>query len=83
MNQQSQFPSQPITIKINPADTSAVICPCGSEVFSEGVMLRKISGILTGSGKTTIKGFPVMYCVKCGKAVPEFVPEEFKPIVAC
>jgi hypothetical protein len=47
-------------------DTRAVSCPCGHEIFLEGVKLRNVSVLLTGTGKDETLTIPTIYCQKCG-----------------
>ena len=60
-------------------DTEAVKCElCGGEVFDQGVMLRRVSPILTGNGKPGIVPVPVFICSKCGHVNKEFIPQELQ-----
>lgn len=67
--------------KLNIKDTSEVVCEkCQHNVFQLGIFLRKVSPILTGTGKPSY--LPIenvaFYCVKCGSVNSEFIPEELK-----
>ena len=77
VNQFGKSP-QPCRIQIKPSDTTAVVCPCGSEVFQEGMLLRKISALVGGDGKP--KPLPTIYCVKCFKPHPDFLPPDLRPV---
>lgn len=67
------------TPTFNANDTEAVKCEkCGGEIFQQGLMLRKVSALLTGTGKPGIIPVPVFICEKCGHVNSEFIPEEFK-----
>lgn len=60
---------------INPAliiKSPNVVCKCGSKVFIESVILKKVSPLLTGSATETLYPIPVYQCAKCGE-----IPEEF------
>ncbi|MFW6311049.1 MAG: hypothetical protein ACOC1K_02315 [Nanoarchaeota archaeon] len=46
-------------------------CSCGGKLFSEKLMFKKLSSLITPSGKEEVQPFPVIVCEKCGK-VPEF-----------
>lgn len=60
-------------------DTEPVKCElCGGEVFEQGVILRKVSALLTGNGKPGIVPVPVFMCSKCGHVNSEFIPEEIR-----
>jgi len=63
------------TPKFGLNDTEAVKCEaCGGEVFEEGLMLRKVSALLTGTGQPGIVPVPVFMCAKCGHINKEFLP---------
>jgi len=60
-------------------------CDCGSMIFSEKLMFKKISAILSPTSKEEIVPLPIMICEKCGK-VPSLslfdpygvIPKELK-----
>ncbi len=55
-------------ISINPKDTTAIKCEsCENEIFVEGFMLKKISAILSPSGREEMFNIPVPLCSMCGK----------------
>ena len=69
--QQANIP--PLNINLKDAET--IVCEeCGSEVFEEKMMIKKISKLLTGSDRDSITPIPVIACAKCGH-----VNELFKP----
>lgn len=46
-------------------------CECGSQIFREAVVLKKVPGVLVGSPKPYITApIPVMVCNKCGRLAP-------------
>ena len=50
-----------------------VVCPnCGNKVFVEAAILKKLSPILSPTGKEELYPIPVFVCSKCGT-----VPEEY------
>lgn len=58
--------------------TTGVVCEkCSSNVFSEGIILRKVSKFLvaTTSSKDQVIPVPVFYCVQCKHVNKEFLPE--------
>ena len=67
--------------KISINDTTEVVCDkCGHNVFNHGLFLRKVSPLLSGTGKPSylpIDGV-AFYCVKCGCVNDQFVPTELK-----
>jgi len=65
-NPNTQQPPQMPRIKLS--DTTAITCECGSEVFAPALGLRKVSAIVSGTGKEEV--LPVqagICCLKCGK----------------
>lgn len=50
-----------------------VACPnCGSKLFAEAVVLKKLSPIISPTGKEELYPIPVYACVKC-----QTVPDEY------
>lgn len=50
-----------------------VVCPnCGNKIFVEAAILKKLSPILSPTGKEELYPIPVFVCSKCGT-----VPEEY------
>lgn len=50
---------------------------CGSKVFLEGMVIKKVSGLLTATGKDSIVPIPVYYCAKCGEVLTEFYEGDY------
>lgn len=46
---------------------------CGSKIFHEAVVLKKVSMLLSGTGKEELVPIPVYVCDKCGKIPDEFL----------
>lgn len=42
-------------------------CGCGSDIFTQGIKLKRISKLLTGDSQDTIIPISVAYCYKCSK----------------
>jgi len=59
--------------KIDIKSTTPITCSeCESEYFSEALMLRKASRLITGSVKDTIIPIKMMRCADCGNVNDEF-----------
>ena len=59
--------------------TIAITCEeCGGQVFTEGVMLRKVSRFLTGNAVDGLVPIPVFACTSCQHVNVEFLPAELK-----
>ena len=62
---------KPINIRLD--QTLPVVCEhCGSETFTEGLFLRKVSRILTGEAQDTYHPVPTFLCAECGKVNKDF-----------
>ena len=57
----------------NIIESPNIVCKCGNKVFIQAVVLKKISALISPSGKEEIVEIPVYVCSKCGE-----VPEEYK-----
>ena len=51
---------------------------CGGEIFAEGLLIKKISALLTANGQAGIVPIQAFYCVKCAAVLEEFLPEGVK-----
>ena len=50
-----------------------VVCPsCGSKLFIEAVALKKLSAILSPTGREEIVPIPTFVCVECGTVPAEY-----------
>jgi len=59
--------------------TTEVSCDeCHSTTFSEAVMMRKVSRIVTGAAKDSYVPIPVFICTACGCVNDEFIPLELR-----
>jgi hypothetical protein len=56
---------QPARISLK--DTTEIVCSCGHNYFKEVVNLRKISALLSGTGKEEFIPVAVLVCEKCSK----------------
>jgi len=48
-----------------------VTCSCGSMIFEEAIILKKISPLVSPTGKEEIQPIDVLVCKKCGKVPKE------------
>jgi hypothetical protein len=51
-----------------------VECDCGGALFSEKIMFKKISAIISPTGKEELYPMQVIVCDSCGK-----IPSQFNP----
>jgi len=54
-------------------------CDCGGVLFTEKMMFKKISAILSPSGKEETVPIQVVVCDSCGKVPTHFNPYELVP----
>lgn len=71
--------SQPAQKQITLSQTASVKCDeCANTTFTEAVIIRKASRILTGAQKDSYIPIPVYLCSACGGLNEEFIPAEVK-----
>jgi DNA-directed RNA polymerase subunit RPC12/RpoP len=74
-----QLPPKPQTPVIDITKTEPIACKkCGSEIFISGLVVRKLSKLLTGQKKDEILPFEVYLCGDCGELLDESLPEGLK-----
>jgi uncharacterized Zn finger protein len=72
--------NQPQNLNISLDQTTAVTCDsCGHSYMKEVMLMRKVSGILTGTGQPSYIPIPAFACDKCGHVNKEFLPPEIRP----
>ena len=70
---------QQMNLNIGLDKTSPVSCDkCGSQVFQEGVLLRKASRLLTGTAQDALIPIQVFACMSCGSVNEEFLPIQMR-----
>jgi uncharacterized Zn finger protein len=70
---------QQMNLNIGLDKTSPVSChKCGSQVFQEGVLLRKASRLLTGTAQDALIPIQVFACMHCGNVNEEFLPLQMR-----
>ncbi len=68
MEEQTRMTVSPEIIK----SQKTLTCSCGGMIFIGGVVFKKLSPLISPSGKEQLFPIEVLMCQKCGK-----VPEEF------
>lgn len=59
--------------------TSSITCDsCGKEAFQNAFILRKISAIISPTGKDGVIPVQIFSCVACGNVNNEFLPKELR-----
>lgn len=68
-------------IRIDLSQAPWLTCECGNELFTPAVMFKKLSMLVSPTGKEENYPVEVVICTKCGK-IPSFVgkmiPEHLK-----
>jgi hypothetical protein len=68
-------------INLSIGQTQPVECEkCNHNIFDQGLIIRKASGLLTGTGQTSYMPIPVFTCKACGHVNVEFLPKELKDL---
>ena len=56
-----------------------VTCECGGMILESGIILKKISAILSPTGREEIYPLEVLVCKKCGKVPSELNTDNILP----
>jgi hypothetical protein len=67
-----------LNMNVDIKNTTAIKSPDGNQVFSEGVILRKVSRFVTGTSEDGVIPIPVFYDVVTGKVLVELLPKELR-----
>lgn len=71
----------PNNINLDMSQTTPVKCDeCSHTHFQQVLIIRKASGLLTGTGKPTYVPIPVFACTLCSHVNDEFAPKEIPTI---
>ena len=65
-----------VKLNIDLKATTALKSPSGNSVFSEGVILRKISKFIAGTSEDAIVPIPIFYDPMTGEILIEALPKE-------
>jgi len=64
-------------VHVDMAQTTEVKCDeCHSDRFEQVVKMRRLSAILSPTGKEALIPIPVFACKNCGHVNEEFLPQE-------
>lgn len=68
-------------VNISLDQTTELVCDkCQNKFFHEALYIRKVSGILTGTGQPSYIPIPVFACDNCGNVSEEFLPVEVRKL---
>jgi uncharacterized Zn finger protein len=66
-----------VNVPVNLEQTEAIKCDeCASTVFHPAFILRKVSALISPTGKETVIPIQVFACDSCGHVNKEFMPIE-------
>ena len=67
---------QGLNLNIKPEDLKDIVCEnCGSKYFRQVQAFKRLSALISPTGKEQIVPVPVFRCDECG-----FINKEFRPI---
>ena len=69
MKPQKPLPQQQVQVDLKDADTMKCQA-CGNSIFIQGYVIKKISAIVSPTGKEVIAPIQVFNCVNCGEMLP-------------
>jgi hypothetical protein len=67
-----------MNVNIDIKNTTPITSPEGNQVFSEGVILRKVSRFISGTSEDGVIPVPVFYDVVTGKVLVELLPKDLR-----
>jgi uncharacterized Zn finger protein len=69
-------PEQNMNINVNLDQCDDIVCEsCGNLTFRQVVMFKKLSAVLSPSGKASLIPLQVFECSECGHVNDEFIPK--------
>lgn len=54
-------------------DSPNIVCECGCKTFAPAAILKKVSRIVTMTGRDEIVDIPVYVCTKCGRIPKDYM----------
>jgi hypothetical protein len=76
-------PQRVIQKQLDIKQTTEVLCDeCKNKSFTEALLFRRVSALMTDTGKEGFMPIQVFACVKCGHVNNAFIPEELRPIAS-
>ena len=68
---------QGLNVNINPNDLEDVVCEeCGSQCFEPTFLFKKLSAVLSPTGKETLIPLQIYRCQDCGHINSAFLPKQ-------
>ena len=64
-------------VKINAEDLQDVVCDeCGHQIFTPAFLFKKVSAVLSPTGKASMVPLQVFKCASCGHINKDFIPNK-------
>ena len=77
----TQLPNQGINLDLSAAED--IRCSsCGNFTFEQVVLLKKLSALMSPSGREGLLPIPVFACNACGNINPELIPPQLREALA-
>jgi hypothetical protein len=70
-----QPPQQP---QLDLSKTTSIETPSGSKIWSQGVILRKVSKFVVGADEDAVMPIPIFYDPISGKILKDTIPAELR-----
>jgi hypothetical protein len=67
-----------MNINLDLSKTTSVETPSGGKIWSQGVILRKVSRFVVGADEDALIPIPVFYDVESGEILIETLPKELR-----
>ena len=68
---------QKANINLNPEDLEDIFCEkCGNQTFRQVFLFKKLSAVLSPTGKDTMVPLQTYECTACGHMNQEFLPKK-------
>ena len=55
---------------ISTSNNDFEVCECGNKIWTQGIILKKVSSLISQSGVPEVMPIPVFLCSKCGEIAP-------------
>jgi hypothetical protein len=69
---------QQMNINIDMSKTTSVETPNGGKIWSQGVIIRKVSKFIVGADEDALVPIPVFYDNETGEILTETLPKELR-----
>lgn len=60
-------------------DSKTLQCECGSYIFEDAYILKKLSALISPTGKEEVIPISLLVCKECGKVLSELNLDDFLP----